>query len=415
MLSHPHGAVKWISGAEWRDPASTVASAAIVPDGNAIATKQLYAALHNGEWGLARKFLYIVVGLILLATAAMFAYRLWGVELLRQAMVPGVDVAKLSAPGDYSKPDLWLARPDKPGNPALWTPAGFKPAESPPAAVFFIHPTSFLDRSAWNAPLNDAAANARAELFLRGQASAFNSTGLVWAPRYRQATFGAFLTSKVQAQQALDFAYRDVVAAFDQFLKEAGDRPIILAGHSQGALHLSRLLVERVAGTPLAKRVVAAYVVGWPVSITADLPKMGLPACSGPDESGCILSWQSFSEPADPSLILDTFDQTNGFTGQPRKGTPMVCTNPITGKPNDSAPAEANLGGLMPSKDLTSAVLQKSLVPARCDGRGVLMIGANPPDLGPYVLPGNNYHVFDYSLFWANVRADAERRMKAFK
>jgi hypothetical protein len=31
------------------------------------------------------------------------------------------------------------------------------------------------------------------------------------------------------------------------------------------------------------------------------------------------------------------------------------------------------------------------------------------------VLPGNNYHVFDYSLFWANVRADAERRLKAFK
>jgi len=364
---------------------------------------------------LARKFLYAIVGLILLATAAMFAYRLWGVELLRQAMVPSVEVARLSPPGDYSRPDLWFARPDKPGNPALWTPEGFKPADNPPAAVFFIHPTSFLDRSAWNAPLNDAAANTRAELFLRGQASAFNSTGQVWAPRYRQATFGAFLTGKAEAQQALDFAYRDVLAAFDQFLKEAGNRPIILAGHSQGALHLSRLLVDRIAGTPLAKRVVAAYVVGWPVSITADLPRMGLPACSGPDESGCILSWQSFAEPADPSLIVDTFDQTRGFTGQPRAGTPMVCTNPITGKPSDTAPAEANLGGLLPSKDLTSAVLQKNLVPARCDGRGFLMIGSTPPDLGPYVLPGNNYHVFDYSLFWANVRADAERRMKAFK
>lgn len=362
---------------------------------------------------MARKFLYVIVGLIVLALAATFAYRFWGIELLRQAMVPSASVVRLSAPGDYSKPDLWLARPDKPGNSALWAPEGFKPAENPSAAVFFIHPTSFLDRSAWNAPLSDVAANARAELFLRGQASAFNGAGLVWAPRYRQATFGAFLTSKEQAHQALDFAYRDVEAAFDQFLKEAGNRPIILAGHSQGALHLTRLLVDRVAGKPLAKRIVAAYVVGWPVSITADLPKMGLPACSGPDESGCILSWQSFSEPADPSLIVDTFDQTNGFTGLPRKGTPMVCTNPITGKPNDAAPVEANLGGLLPSRDLTSAVLQKNLVPARCDGRGFLMIGTSPPDLGPYVLPGNNYHVFDYSLFWANVRADAERRLKA--
>ena len=41
------------------------------------------------------------------------------------------------------------------------------------------------------------------------------------------------------------------------------------------------------------------------------------------------------------------------------------------------------------------------------------MIGKGP-DLGPYVLPGNNYHVFDYSLFWANVRADAARRLTAF-
>lgn len=362
---------------------------------------------------LGRIFLYVVAGLIVLATAATFAFRLWGIEILRQALVPSANIVQLSAPGDYSKADLWLARPDKPGNPALWTPQGFQPAENPPAAVFFIHPTSFLDRTQWNAPLNDVAANARAELFLRGQASAFNGAGLVWAPRYRQATFGAFLTSKSQAQLALDFAYRDVVAAFDQFLKEAGNRPIILAGHSQGALHLTRLLADRVAGQPLAKRIVAAYVVGWPVSITADLPKLGLPACSGPDESGCILSWQSFADPADPSLILDTFDQTTGFTGQPRKGTPMVCTNPLTGKPNSKAPAEANLGGLLPSKDLTSAVLAKNLVPARCEGRGLLMIGNTPPDLGPYVLPGNNYHVFDYSLFWANIRADAERRLKA--
>jgi hypothetical protein len=30
------------------------------------------------------------------------------------------------------------------------------------------------------------------------------------------------------------------------------------------------------------------------------------------------------------------------------------------------------------------------------------------------VLPGNNYHVFDYALFWSNVRADAEARLASF-
>lgn len=364
---------------------------------------------------LARKFLYLVAILIVLAIAAMFAYRLFGVQLLRQTMVPTAEFRALPAPpaDAYAKPEMWIARPDKPGNPGMWTPPGVEAAKNPAAAVFFIHPTSYLDRAAWNAPLDNRDANDRAALFLRGQASAFNGVGAIWAPRYRQATFGAFLTNAQAATQALDLAYGDVLAAFDRFVAEAGDRPIILAGHSQGALHLSRLLKDRVAGQPIARRIVAAYVVGWPISRTADLPEMGLPECRRADQAGCILSWQSFGEPADPSLIFDTFDATTGFNGTRRAGTPMVCTNPITGNMGDAAPASANLGTLFPSADLTSATLEQGRVPARCEGRGLLMIGQGP-DLGNYVLPGNNYHVFDYSLFWGNVRADVERRLKAF-
>lgn len=255
---------------------------------------------------------------------------------------------------------------------------GYKPAAAPEAAVFFIHPTSYLNRARWNGPLDDPEANARADLFLRAQASAFNEVGMVWAPRYRQATFGAFLTNAADAQKALDLAYGDVTAAFDQFLKEAGDRPIILAGHSQGAYHLTRLLRDRIAGTPLAKRIVAAYVIGWPVSRTADLPRLGLPECATASQPGCLLSWQSFGEPADPSMIFDTFDATSGFTGAARKGTAMVCTNPITGTPDAAAPATANLGTLIPDADLGNATIAPGRIPARCSGRGLLLIGTPP-------------------------------------
>ncbi|MBX3595201.1 DUF3089 domain-containing protein [Sphingomonas sp.] len=367
---------------------------------------------------MARKFLYVVVVLIVLTLAAAFAYRIWGAELLRLGMIPRVRFeAQSELPRDsYARREMWLAHPKMASDPARWVPAGFAANPAPDAAVFFVHPTSYLDRAHWNAPLDDRVANDRAALFLRGQASAFNGAGAIWAPRYRQATFGAFLTSEADAQMALDLAYRDVVAAFDQFLKEAGDRPIILAGHSQGALHLTRLLRERVAGKPIAKRIVAAYVIGWPVSRTTDLPLMGLPECGSADTTGCILSWQTFGEPADPSLILDTFDATTGFNGQSRKDTPMICTNPLTGMPGSSAPREANLGSLVPAADLSTATLARGAVGARCEGRGILMIGDPPEGLGrAYVLPGNNYHVFDYSLFWANVRADAERRLAAYR
>lgn len=366
---------------------------------------------------LVRKFLYVVAALIVLAIAAAFAYRFFGVELMRMAMVPGERFRPAAAmqAAAYREPRMWLARPDIPGNPALWTPVGHRPRKEPGgAAIFFIHPTSFLSRAHWNAPLDDAEANARAALFLRGQASAFNEVGEVWAPRYRQATFGAFLTSEADAERALDAAYRDVAAAFDAFLAALpADRPIILAGHSQGARHLTHLLRDRVAtDAALARRIVAAYVVGWPVSIETDLPRLGLPACAGADQRGCILSWQSFAEPADPSLILDTFDATTGFDGRPRRGTRILCTNPITGTPDAAAPASANRGTLFPNEGMTDARIEAGRVGARCDGRGILLIG-QPPQIGPYTLPGNNYHVYDYSLFWGDVRADAARRMAA--
>lgn len=365
---------------------------------------------------MARKFLYVVAGLITLALAGAVAYRVWGVELMRMALVPSEKFAGKPplAAKDYAPARMWLARPDIGGNPARWTPAGYAPRPRPGgAAVFFIHPTSYLNRSHWNAPLDDKEANDRAALFLRGQASAFNESGDVWAPRYRQATFGAFLTDQKAADQALALAYGDIAAAFDAFLAEVGpDRPIILAGHSQGALHLTHLLRDRVAGRALARRIVAAYVVGWPVSVDTDLPRMGLPACARADQRGCILSWQSFAEPADPKLIVETYDRTTGFDGRPRRGTRMLCTNPLTGTPFSDAPASANLGTLFPSTDLSTATIAAGKVGARCDDRGFLLIGA-APDVGPYALPGNNYHVYDYSLFWANVRADAARRMAA--
>ncbi|MFM9829415.1 MAG: DUF3089 domain-containing protein [Sphingomonas sp.] len=366
---------------------------------------------------MARKFLYVVAALIVLVIAGAFAYRLFGTQLMQAALVPSAAFEALPAepPSAYASADRWIARPDKPGNPALWVPEGYNAAANPTPALFFIHPTSYLDRSRWNAPLDDQVANDRAALFLRGQASAFNATAAIWAPRYRQATFGAFLTGQREAQLALDLAYGDVASAFDEFLKEVGpDRPVILAGHSQGALHLLRLLREKVTGTPLARRIVAAYVVGWPISRTADLPALGFPECEAADQTGCILSWQSFAEPADPQLILANFDASTGFNGKSRRGTPMICTNPITGIPGADAPADANQGTLVPSADLATATVVAGRVPARCDGRGFLLIGPPPEGIGRYVLPGNNYHVFDYSLFWVNVREDVARRAAAF-
>ena len=366
---------------------------------------------------LARRFLWIVAGITILFIVGAIAYRIFELQLLRLAMVPTVEFADVpkAAGASYEDRELWIARPDIAGNPASWTPEGFQPTDRPRASVFFIHPTSFLERSAWNAPLDHRDSQDRARLFVRSQASAFNSIGEIWAPKYRQATFGAFLTTEENATRALDFAYRDVLAAFEEFLRQApAGRPIVLAAHSQGSLHLTRLLAERIAGRPEARRIAAAYVVGWPISMTADLPSLGLPACEQAGQPGCIVAWQSFGEPADPKMVTDVYDESQGRGGVARAGSPMLCVNPLTGTLGGEAGREANLGTLFPNEDFSAAEFRAAAVPARCDVRGFLLIGEDPPELGGYVLHGNNYHVYDYALFWANVRADAEARLASF-
>ncbi|MFS0736562.1 DUF3089 domain-containing protein [Sphingomonas sp. 1P06PA] len=353
----------------------------------------------------------------MLTLAAAIGWNLFQDQIIRATFVPSgafAQPADATAP-DYARPAAWLSRPDLPDDPSRYTPPGFTVAARPEVAVFYVAPTTYIRKDRWNGPLDDTESNARLRLFASSQASAFNGMGAIWAPRYRQASIGAFLTSEASAQKAIDFAYGDVERAFAAFLKQIpASRPILLAGHSQGALHLTRLLHERIAGTPLTKRIVAAYIVGWPVSIEADLPALGLGACDGPASTGCILSWQSFAEPAEPRQILDAYNASTGFTGQPRRDTRMLCVNPLTGAPDTAALATANLGALVPRPGLNGADLEPGRVPARCAPNGLLLIGGEPKGYGSYVLPGRNYHVFDYALFWANIRADAERRAKEF-
>lgn len=375
---------------------------------------------------MAKKFLYFVAACIVIVLVAGIIYKRFEAEITALALVPSVEFIP-TAPLDenaYEDPSLWYSRPGIGVNdPARWQPAwaeGSAPAAEPAApgqfAVFFVHPTSLIDRNRWNASLDDADAEAEriARVYLRGMASPFNAASEIWAPRYRQATFGAFLTDAPEGRLAIEAAYQDVREAYRYFLSSIGpDTPIVLAGHSQGALHLKRLIAEEVRGSPAADRLVAAYIIGWPISLQHDLPVMGFPACAAANQAGCVLSWSSFAEPADPAAVLKAYAAMPALDGETPGTSPMVCTNPITGQFGGAAEASANLGTLVPQDSLDQGELVSGAVPARCDERGLLLIG-DPPKMGAYVLPGNNYHVYDIPLFWANTKADVARRVEAW-
>ncbi len=375
----------------------------------------------------ARIFLYTIAGIITLILAAGIAWTLFSEQILRWALVPSAPIEQLESVEEsvYADRGLWLVRPDIEDAPSDWLPQGYgEPLAALPAdmagsgeriPVFFVLPTTYYDNDRWNAPFHSEAAMERQNAFAASQASVFNEIGELWIPHYRQAAIGVFLTDQPEAAEALGYAYRDVETAFAYFLSQIGeDSPFIVAGHSQGALHLLTLLAGRADAAELRDRIVAAYLVGWPISVGADLPALPLPACDRPRQAGCIVAYQSFAEPADPEQFLRRYEASTGLTGESRAGTPTLCVNPITGSRDGSAPAGDNRGALLPDDDLGDARFEAGLIPARCDDLGLLLVGSPPDDYGEYVLPGNNYHVFDYMLFWENLRDDVARRAAAY-
>lgn len=408
---------------------------------------------------MARKFLYFVAVCIVLGIAGAIALSIWSRELTEIAFVPRGEFVEQEplAANAYQDPAMWYSRPGiGPSDPARYQPAiaesapdpaeqdaspeapaaeqsldapaptatlgsrageAAEPDALPKFAVFFVPPTSYTKGALgdWNAALNDADTDRLAAVFLRGLASPFNRADELWAPKYRQAAVGAFLTDKPEATMAIDAAYADVAQAFEYFLSSVGpDKPIVLAGHSQGSTHILRLLREKVAGTPIEARIAAVYAPGWPISVEHDLPALPVPACAAPNQAACLVAYASFADDGDAGQLLRRYAATPGLDGEPRgEDDPIVCVNPLTGVSGGSAEASANLGTLLPSENLATAELVAKAVPARCDARGLLRIG-EPPELGPGVLPDGNYHVYDIPLFWKNLQEDVIARVKAW-
>lgn len=368
---------------------------------------------------MARAFLYIVAGLVVLVLAGLLLLRIFADDLTEIAFVPdrAFTPQQALAEGAYADPAMWISRPGLgEADPARFLPEGVSAdGEALGAAVFFVHPTSYFETANWNAPAGDAKTRKQAERFVRQMASPFNRSADLWAPRYRQATLGAFVTDRDDADKALALAYGDVLRAFDHFIETiAEDRPIVLAGHSQGAFHLRNLIAERVAGTSLQDRIAAAYLIGWPLSLERDVPALGLSACSGPDQPGCLVSWMSWADPASPGAIFEQYGYRGWLDGSKGEGRPFLCSNPLTGMATGDAPASANRGSIVRDKKSDAVSLVKGRIPARCGPDGLLLIG-DPPELGEWVLPGNNYHVYDIPMFWMNLREDVSRRVEAWQ
>jgi hypothetical protein len=98
-------------------------------------------------------------------------------------------------------------------------------------------------------------------------------------------------------------------------------------------------------------------------------------------------------------------------------GKEIACTNPLTWKA-DEAPGEraAHLGGVRFALEAGAPPKpDAALVDAQCrDGRWLFISAPEPKAYREILIGPDMYHVYDYSLFYVNIRQNAQTRVKAF-
>lgn len=366
-----------------------------------------------------------LLAIIIVAVIGFFVYlNLNQQALLALAFTPDGPIAEeqMAPAPDYASDSAWAARPGK-ASAVSFRPEGvIETAQVREVDVFYIHPTTYIPQATeekrWNGSLDDPGSLKRTENFaLRQQASAFALAGEVYAPRYRQAMIGAFFDTTGQGITAMLRAYEDIKVAFDHYMEHDNKgRPFLLVGHSQGSLMGMMLLRDRIANTSLRHQMVAAYLVGWPLSIEAEIEAMGLGACNAADETGCVISWQSFGQGGDPSMITTAFYGIPGLLGTSRVGSRILCTNPLTWEVDSVAARHLHTGGIVGSDDLSPLTApEDALTGASCGTDGILYL--NDPPEGEWrrsLMPGDNYHPMDINLFYMNVRENAALRARTF-
>ena len=166
---------------------------------------------------------------------------------------------------NYADLLYWAATPDQEAQQFFIPDDSFKVnKKGNPVDVFYIHPTGFYEKK-WNSNMDrKRSAFERTEIMLGNQASVFNESCNIYAPEYRQATYFSFFDKNKNGIKALDLAYSDIENAFDYFIEHFNDdKPFIIAGHSQGALHTHRLIKQRIENSSLQKRFICAYAIGY--------------------------------------------------------------------------------------------------------------------------------------------------------
>jgi hypothetical protein len=293
---------------------------------------------------------------------------------------------------DYSQSKHWLSLP----------PTRYK------ADVFYLYPTTSWTKDNSTSricAIDDSLMMVDAAQDFIRQASAFDTAANVYAPFYRQDNS----SSENRLAVIAGIPTSDATAAFDYYIKNFNKgRPFILAGHSQGATILCNLLSGYLKANPqVYARMIAAYIIGNPVTKQFIKNNPHLKFATGPDDTGVIISYNTEA----PDVTGEN-PVLYGMVG--------LVINPITWTRDETlADTTQGLGSLFPNKQ-GQWVKIPQYADARVDTtKGVLICTTADEDKIALLdshsgFPKGVYHSFDYPFYYFNLRQNAANRIQRF-
>lgn len=291
-------------------------------------------------------------------------------------------------------------------DPASW--ACFESALQPdrPADVFLVAPTVDMG-PAGSMSLESKKLREKFTGALNMERGIYGESAACFAPYYRQASFGVYKLPQGEAEKYFTLAYGDVKSAFKYYLKNHNqNRPLILAGFSQGADMVLRLLKDREIGRSkkLRQNLVAAYAIGWRLTEEDVQSHPWLQPAQGALDSGVIIAFNTEAPYVTESLPVP-------------KGVRTLAINPLNWR-TDGTPAtrRENLGACF--IDYSGRIVKE--VPHISGGyldreRGTLKLPyIEPSEYKNALFPDGVYHLYDYQFCYRNLQQNVAARTQAF-
>jgi hypothetical protein len=314
---------------------------------------------------------------------------------------------------DYTRADGWYL------NPGL---ARYY-ADPRKVDVFFVHGTSYNGGDQWLGSTTSNAISAEIQrIQLPNYAGPFAIMGNVYAPKYRQGSLFTQLTLKEDSREARQFAYRDVNAAFAEFLKvRQGGRGFVIVGLEQGGVLASRLIRDVVANDPnLKSQLVAAYFLETLVPESQFGTASPTPVCLSRKQFGCVVSYVSINS-GRPDVALQVLQKAVYWQGeimQPMGSQKGVCVNPLSGiASNDEVDTRHSLGATNATglEWGTEPALSVRKVSAHCLGGLLFVDKPRSPAFKDDGTWEDQRKVNSYNLFYGDLQADIQTRWQLYE